>query len=67
MESVTMRTIFDNILLELADCAKNRDIVKAQHIECAIIDKYKAGLLSHYEYATLYGVAHTLREEARSK
>lgn len=62
-----MRTIFDNILLELADCAKNRDIVNAQRIECAIIDKYKAGMLTSYDYLTLYRVANTLREEARSK
>mgnify|MGYP004642338805 FL=1 len=60
-----MRTIFDNILLELADCAKNRNSIQAQRLECAIIDKYKAGLLSHYEYNALYSVAHTLREEAR--
>lgn len=60
-----MRTIFDNILLELADCAKNRNSIQAQQLECAIIDKYKAGLLSHYEYNALYSVAHTLREEAR--
>lgn len=62
-----MRTIFDNILLELADCAENRDIVRAQRLECAIIDKYKAGLLTSYDYLTLYRVANTLREEARSK
>lgn len=62
-----MRTIFDNILLELADCAKTCNGIQAQRLECAIIDKYKAGLLSHYEYTTLYGVAHTLREEARTK
>ena len=62
-----MRTIFDNILLELANCAKNRDIVQAQRLECAIIDKYKAGLLASYDYITLYRVAHTLREEASRK
>lgn len=61
-----MRTIFDNILLELAACAKCSDIIEAQRLECAIIDKYKAGLLSNYEYNALYGVAHTLREEARN-
>ena len=59
-----MRTIFDNILLELADCAKNRNSIQVQRLECAIIDKYKTGLLTDYEYRALYGVAHTLREEA---
>lgn len=62
-----MRTVFDNILLELADCAKTHNSIQAQRLECAIIDKYKAGLLSHYEYNALYSVAHTLREEARNK
>lgn len=62
-----MRTIFDNILLELADCAKTRNDLQVQRLECDITDKYNAGLLSHYEYTTLYGVAHTLREEARNK
>ena len=61
-----MRTIFDNILLELADCAKSRNLLQAQQLECAIIDKYKAGLLTSYDYLTLYRVAHTLREEARA-
>lgn len=60
-----MRTIFDNILLELADCAKTRNSIQAQRLECAIIDKYKTGLLTNYEYRALYGVAHTLREEVR--
>lgn len=60
-----MRTIFDNILLELADCAKTHNIIQAQRLECAIIDKYKTGLLTDYEYRALYGVAHTLREETR--
>lgn len=60
-----MRTIFDNILLELATCAKCSDTIEAQRLECAIIDKYKTGLLTDYEYRALYGVAHTLREEAR--
>lgn len=62
-----MRTIFDNILLELADCAKTRNSIQAQRLECAIIDKYKVGLLSNYEYNALYGVAHMLKEEARTK
>lgn len=62
-----MRTIFDNILLELADCAKTHNIIQAQRLECAIIDKYKAGLLASYDYLTLYRVANTLREEARNK
>ena len=62
-----MRTIFDNILLELADCAKTHNSIQAQRLECDIIDKYKAGLLSHYQYTALYSVAHTLREEARNK
>lgn len=62
-----MRTVFDNILVELADCAKTHNSIQAQQLECAIIDKYKAGLLSHSEYVALYGVAHTLREEARNK
>lgn len=48
-----MRTIFDNILLELA--------------ECDITDKYNAGLLSHCEYYALYGVAFNIREEIFSK
>lgn len=61
-----MRTIFDNILLELADCAKTSNLLQAQRLECAIIDKYKAGLLTSYDYLTLYRVAHTLREEARA-
>lgn len=60
-------TIFDNILLELASCAKRSDLLEAQRLECAIIDKYKAGLLSAYEYNALYAVAHTIREEARHK
>lgn len=61
-----MRTIFDNILLELADCAKTRSLLQAQQLECAIVDKYKAGLLTSYDYLTLYRVAHTLREEAHN-
>lgn len=61
-----MRTIFDNILLELANCAKTHNSIQAQRLEYAIIDKYKAGLLTSYDYLTLYRVAHTLREEARN-
>ena len=61
-----MRTVFDNILLELADCAKSHNLLQAQRLECAIIDKYKAGLLTSYDYLTLYRIAHTLREEARN-
>lgn len=60
-------TIFDNILLELASCAKRADTIEAQRLECATIDKYKAGLLNRYEYTALSGVARTLREEARNK
>lgn len=41
MEGVTMRTVFDNILLELADCAKTHNDILAQHLECAITDKYE--------------------------
>lgn len=36
-----MRTVFDNILLELADCAKTHNDILAQHLECAITDKYE--------------------------
>lgn len=61
-----MKTIFDNILLELADCAKTHNSIQAQRLECAIIDKYKTGLLTSYDYLTLYKAAHTLREEARA-
>ena len=61
-----MRTAFDNILLELATCAERADIIEAQRLECAIIDKYNTRLLTDYEYRALYGVAHTLREEARN-
>ena len=66
MEVLTV-TIFDNILLELASCAKRADAIEAQRLECAIIDKHKTGLLTRSEYTALYGVAHTLREEVRSK
>lgn len=62
-----MRTIFDNILLELTDCAKTHNDIQAAALECAITDKYKAGLLSHYEYHALYGVAFSIREEIFSK
>ena len=62
-----MRTIFDNLLLELADCAKSHNDIQAQRLECDITDKYNAGLLSHYEYYALYGVAFSIREETFSK
>ena len=62
-----MRTIFDNILLELANCAKTHNSIQAQQLECAIIDKHNAGLLSHYEFHALYGVAFSIREEIFSK
>ena len=62
-----MRTIFDNILLELADCAKPDDAVKAQRLECDITDKYNAGLLSPHEFHALYGVAFSIREEIFTK
>lgn len=62
-----MRTIFDNILLELADCAKRADAVEAQRLECDITNKYNAGLLSHYEFHALYGVAFSIREEIFAK
>lgn len=51
---------------ELASCAKRADAIETQRLECAIISKYKAGLLTSYDYLTLYRVAHTLREEARA-
>lgn len=60
-----MRTVFDDILLELADCAKTHNSIQSQRIECTIIDKYKTGLLTNYEYRTLYGVTHTLRKEVQ--
>lgn len=60
-------TIFDNILLELASCAKRSDSLEAQRLECAITDKYKEGLLTSYEYHALYGVAFSIREEASNK
>lgn len=62
-----MRTIFDDILLELADCAKTRNSIQAQRLECDITDKYNAGLLSPHEFYTLYGVAFSIREEIFSK
>jgi hypothetical protein len=62
-----MRTVFDNILIELADCSKTHNSIQAQQLECAITDKYKAGLLSHYEFHALYGVAFSIREEIFSK
>lgn len=62
-----MRTIFDNILLELAECAKTHDSIQAAALECDITDKYNAGLLSHCEYYALYGVAFNIREEIFSK
>ena len=67
MEGVRMMTIFDNILLELADCAKTRNSIQAQRLECDITDKYNAGLLSHCEYYALYSVAFNIREEIFSK
>ena len=67
MEDVTMRTIFDNILLELADCAKTHNDIQVQRLECAITDKYKDGLLTSYEYHALYGVAFSIREEIFAK
>ena len=62
-----MRTIFDKILLELADCAKTHNSIQAQRIECDITDKYNAGLLSPHEFHALYGVAFSIREESISK
>lgn len=62
-----MMTIFDDILLELADCAKTHNSDQTQRIECDIIDKYNAGLLSHCEYYALYSVAFNIREEIFSK
>jgi hypothetical protein len=67
MEGLTMRTIFDNILLELADCAKTHNDLQVQQLECDITDKYNAGLLSPYEFHALYGVAFSIREEIFSK
>lgn len=58
-----MRTIFDNILLELADCAKTHNSIQVQQLERDIANKYNAGLLSHCEYYALYGVAFNIREE----
>lgn len=63
MEGATMRTIFDNILLELAECAKTHNSIQAQRLECDITDKYNAGLLSPHEFHALYGVAFSIREE----
>ena len=62
-----MRTIFDNILLELADCAKTHSSIQAQRLERDITDKYNAGLLSNYEFHALYGVVFSIREEIFSK
>ena len=67
MEGLTMRTIFDSILLELADCAKAHNSIQAQRLECDITDKYNAGLLSPHEFHALYGVAFSIREEILSK
>lgn len=64
---VTMRTIFDNILLDLADCAKTHNSTQTQRLECDITDKYNAGLLSSHEFHALYGVAFSIREEIFSK
>lgn len=64
---VTMRTVFDNILVELADCAKTHSSIQAQRLECDITDKYNAGLLSPHEFHALYGVAFSIREEILSK
>lgn len=62
-----MKTVFDNILLELADCAKTHSSIQAQQLECDIIDKYNAGLLSIHEFYALYSVAFSIREEIFSK
>lgn len=62
-----MMTVFDDILLELADCAKTHSSIQAQRLERDITDKYNAGLLSHCEYYALYGVAFNIREEIFSK
>lgn len=60
-------TIFDNILLELADCAKTHNSIQVQQLERDITNKYNAGLLSHCEYYALYSVAFSIREEIFSK
>ena len=62
-----MRTVFDNILVELADCAKTHNSIQAQQLESDIINKYNAGLLSPHEFHALYGVAFSIREEIFSK
>lgn len=62
-----MRTVFDSILLKLADCAKTHNDIQAAAIECDITGKYNAGLLSSYEFHALYGVAFSIREEIFSK
>ena len=62
-----MKTIFDNILLELADCAKTHNSIQVQQLECDITDKYNAGLLSPHEFYALYSVAFSIREEIFSK
>lgn len=62
-----MRTVFDNILLELANCAKTLNSIQVQQLERDITDKYNAGLLSPHEFHALYGVAFSIREEILSK
>lgn len=62
-----MRTVFDNILVELADCAKTHSSIQAQQLEYDITAKYNAGLLSPHEFYALYGVAFSIREEIFSK
>jgi hypothetical protein len=67
MDGIIIMTIFDNILLKLADCAKTHNSIQTQQIECDTIDKYNAGLLSPHEFHALYGVAFSIREEIFSK
>lgn len=62
-----MMTVFDNILVKLADCAKTHNSIQAQRLECDITDKYNAGLLSPHEFHALYSVAFSIREENFSK
>lgn len=60
-------TIFDNILLELASCAKRSDAAEADRLWCIIDQKYKDGLLTACEFYALHSVAFCIGEEAHNR
>lgn len=58
--------MFKMYLLQLLNASNTHDGIRLQNLgEAEIIDSYKAGQLSHYEYETLERVYHIFITEWR--